>query len=411
MSLATRVLVGLVCGGLLGLALAGTDAPAAATAIAAFAAIGGLFVDLIRMCAMPLVAALVVASLGKAAGGGAGRSGLRAAVLAVVVLTATTAASLFVAHPLLAGVQADPGAIAAAADRAAPSSAAPPGFWQWIRDLVPQNVAKAASDGAMLPVIVFAVLFGLAVARSAPARREAVLGVAEGVAEAMQHLVSGVLRLAPIGVFALAVPLTARTGLSAAGAVVTYIAVVVGLTLAAIAALYPLVAAVGRMPMRTFAACCGPAQAVAVASRSSLATLPVLVEAAERARLEPTAARVVLPLAVSVFHVGTAVAQTVGVLFLARLAGVAMGPVDLATVAVAVVVASSAVPGIPGGSIIAIVPVLAAARVPLDGIGLLLAVDTIPDMVRTVANVTGAFALASMTRTAEARAAATTPVD
>ncbi|MEZ5294369.1 MAG: cation:dicarboxylase symporter family transporter [Vicinamibacterales bacterium] len=411
MSLATRVLVGLVCGGLLGLALAGSGAPAAATAIGAFAALGGLFVDLIRMCAMPLVAALVVASLGRAAGGGAGRAGVRAAVLAVAVLTATTAASLLVAHPLLAGVGPDPGAIAAAADRAAAPSAPPPGFWQWVRDLVPQNVAKAASDGAMLPVIVFAVLFGLAVARSAPARRDAVLGVAEGVAEAMQHLVSGVLRLAPVGVFALAVPLTARTGLATAGAVATYIVVVVALTALAIAALYPLVAALGRMPIRVFAACAWPAQAVAVASRSSLATLPVLVEAAERARFEPTAARVVLPLAVSIFHVGTAVAQTVGVLFLARLAGVALGPVDLGTVAVAVVVASSAVPGIPGGSIIAIVPVLTAAHVPLDGIGLLLAVDTIPDMVRTVANVTGAFALAAMTRTAGTPGQGTTPVD
>jgi proton glutamate symport protein len=225
-----------------------------------------------------------------------------------------------------------------------------------------------------------------------------VLSVVTGVAEAMQHLVSGILRFAPIGVFALAVPLTARLGLTAAGAVVTYVALVVAITVVAMALLYPLGVVAGGMSPRAFAAYCAPAQALAFASRSSLATLPAMVQAAERAAFPPAAARVVLPLAVSVFHYGTAVAQTVGVLFLARLHGVAFSSLELASVAVAVVFASSAVPGVPGGSIIAIVPVLTAAHLPLEGIGLLLAVDAIPDMFRTAANVTGAMTLAAISR-------------
>lgn len=396
MTLATRVLAGLLIGTVLGLWLAGSAAPAVAALLTALTAAGGLFVDLIRMTAMPLVASLVVASIGASTASGLGRTGARAAAVAVALLVAASVGSMAVALPVLQSVAPDPGAVATPAPAAAP--AAPPGLTQWVRDLVPVNVVKAAADGAMLPVIVFAVLFGLALARVAAARREAVLRVAEGVAEAMQHLVAWILQLAPVGVFALAVPLASRLGLAAAGAVVTYIALVVALTVVAIGLVSVVGVIAGRMPPRAFLAYCAPAQALAFASRSSLATLPAMVQAAERAGFAPAAARVVLPLAVSVFHLGTAVAQTVGVLFLARLSGVALGPWDLASVVLAVVLASSAVPGIPGGSIIAIVPVLTAAHLPLDGIGLLLAVDTIPDMFRTVANVTGALTLTAVTR-------------
>ena len=135
------------------------------------------------------------------------------------------------------------------------------------------------------------------------------------------------------------------------------------LTIIAVAVLlYPLGILAGPMSASKFVAYCAPSQAIAFASRSSLAALPAIVESAERGGLSPTAARVVLPLAVAVFHFGAAVAKTVGVIFLARLFGVALTPPQLATVIVAVVLASFAVPGIPGGSIIAMVPVLAAAK-------------------------------------------------
>jgi proton glutamate symport protein len=246
-------------------------------------------------------------------------------------------------------------------------------------------------------LIIFAVLFGLALARVSDARRQAVLRVVEGIAEAMQRLAGWILELAPLGVFALAVPLASRLGLAAAGAVLAYIVVVVLLTIIAVALLlYPLGILAGPMSASAFAAYCAPSQAIAFASRSSLAALPAIVESAERGGLSPTAARVVLPLAVAVFHFGAAVAQTVGVIFLARLFGVTLTPPQLATIVVAVVLASFAVPGIPGGSIIAMVPVLAAANLPLEGVGILLAVDTIPDMFRTTANLTGAMTLTAI---------------
>jgi proton glutamate symport protein len=404
MTLALRVFIGLVVGFLIGLALAGSSSPTAALTLQVLSPIGTIFVNLIRMTVVPLVVSMLIAGVGAmTASGGLGRTGIRAAVIAVALLTVAAIASVLVAIPIFARVSIDQGAalaLRAATQGLSPSAGvatANSAVAQWFIDLVPPNIVKAAADGAMLPLIIFAVLFGLALARVSDARRAAVLRGVEGIAEAMQRLVGWILELAPVGVFALAVPLAARLGLAAAGAVIAYIVVVVLLTIIAAALLlYPLGIIASGMSVSGFFAYCAPAQAIAFAARSSLAGLPVILESAERAGLSRQASRVVLPLAVTLFHFGAAVAQTVGVVFLARLFGVALTPPQLATIVVAVVLASFAVPGIPGGSIIAITPVLAAANLPIEGVGILLAVDTIPDMFRTTANITGALTLVAI---------------
>jgi proton glutamate symport protein len=404
-SLTTRVLLGLLTGFALGLALAGSTSPAVGTLLAVLAPIGTIFINLIRMTVIPLVASMLIASVGSLASSGAlGRAGARAALLAVTLIAITAVATVLIAAPLLARMPVDQAAAMALRDPATSTAAstpaaAAPALGQWFIDLVSPNVVKAAADGAMLPVIVFSVLFGVALAGVTAERREAVLRVTQGIADAMQRLVSGVLELAPFGVFALAVPLASKLGLAAAGAVVTYIVLVVLLTIAAAAVLlYPLGIIGGRMSPPSFVSFCAPAQAVAFASRSSLAALPAMVESGERAHLPPVVARFILPLAASVFRIGAAVAMPVGVLFLARLYGATLSPAQLASVVFTVVLSSFAVPGVPGGSIIAMVPVLAAVNLPIDGIGILLAVDTIPDMFRTTANVTGSLTVAAVLR-------------
>jgi Na+/H+-dicarboxylate symporter len=393
-----------VAGFVLGLALAGSSSPAVSTLLAVVAPVGTIFINLIRMTVIPLVASMLVASVGSLASSGAlGRAGARAAVIAVVLLAITATATVLIATPVLARIQIDQNAALALRGPATPTSAAAapgsPSVGQWFIDLVSPNVVKAAADAAMLPVIVFAVLFGVALAGVTAERRDAVLRVMQGVADAMQRLVGGILELAPFGVFALAVPLASKLGLGAAGAVIAYIALVVALTIgAAIVLLYPLGIVAARMSPPAFIAFCTPAQAVAFASRSSLAALPAMLESAERAQLPPVVAGFILPLAASVFRIGAAVAMPVGVLFLARLYGAALSPAQLASIVFTVVLSSFAVPGVPGGSIIAMVPVLAAVNLPIDGIGILLAVDTIPDMFRTTANVTGSLTLSAMLR-------------
>ncbi len=408
MSLTSRVLVGLVAGFGLGLALAGSTSPAVATLLAVMAPVGTIFINLIRMTVMPLVASMLIASVGSLASSGAlGRVGARAAVMAVACLAVTAVMTIAIATPAFARIQIDQQAALALRGPAAavPGAAAgTPAIAQWFIDLVPQNVTKAAADGAMLPVIVFSVLFGIALARVAADRRDAVLRVVQGVADAMQRLVAGILEFAPVGVFALAVPLATKLGLAAAGAVIAYIVLVVLLTiLAGVVLLYPIGIIAGGMSPKAFMSLCAPAQAVAFASRSSLAAMPAMVESAERADFPPVVSRFVLPLAASVFRVGAAVAMPVGVLFLARLYGATLSPAQLASMVFTVILSTFAVPGVPGGSIIAMVPVLVAVNLPIDGIGILLAVDTIPDMFRTTANVTGSMTLAAVLRSSERR--------
>ena len=402
MSLTTRVLIGLIAGFLLGLALASVFPGAAGPVLALATPVGTIFVNLIRMTVIPLVMSMLVANLGSmTASRSLGRVGVRAAVIALVVLTITAVFTILVAAPLLARLRIDQSAAMAlrGPETSTGTTNAPPGLGQWIVDLVPQNVFKAASDGTMLTLIVFAVLFALALSRVPAARRDSVLRVAEGVSDAMQRLVAGILTLAPIGVFALAVPLAAKLGLSAAAAVAAYIGLVVSLTLIVGAVLlYPIGIFLGGMSPGAFVSLCAPAQAVAFAARSSLAALPAMVESAQIAKMPPVVSGFILPLAASIFRVGGAVAMPVGVLFVARLYGLPLSATQLAAIALTSVLSSFTVPGIPGGSIIALVPVMASANLPIDGIGILLAVDTIPDMFRSAANATGSLTLAAALR-------------
>jgi Na+/H+-dicarboxylate symporter len=225
-----------------------------------------------------------------------------------------------------------------------------------------------------------------------------VVGFFQGIYDAMLVLVGWVLRLTPLGVFALAVPLGARMGLAAAGALVYYIALLSFVAAAFIfVCLYPAALWFGRVPLSQFVKAASPAQVVAFSSRSSLAALPAMIEGASLTLHWPEEmVGFFLPLAASMFRVGGAIAQTVAVLFVARLYDVPLGPAQLATILVTVGVTSFTIPGIPAGAIITITPVLAAAGVPVEGIGLLMGVDTIPDMFRTLANVTGWFAAGSI---------------
>jgi proton glutamate symport protein len=146
---------------------------------------------------------------------------------------------------------------------------------------------------------------------------------------------------------------------------------------------------VGRVPMVKFARAIAPAQVVGFSSRSSLATLPAMIEAGKMQLGLPAAATgFVLPLAVSTFKLGATIAITTSSLFLARIYGVTITPAQVASIAMSAVLLSFSVPGIPGGVLLVMVPVLASVGIPAEGVGILLAVDVIPDMFRTVTNVT-----------------------
>lgn len=401
--LAAQVLIGLIAGFALGLILLATSERAATVALAIAEPVGALFVNAIRMTVIPLVVASLIVAIATAPDPrSVGAVGFRALGLFLAVLFAGAAFAALLAPPLFALVSIDPAsssALLASTVSAAPAATAPvPTIGHWLVDLVPANPFKAASDGAILPLIVFAIALGIALARIAPERSGSVIRLFEGINDAMILLVRWILALAPLGVFALAIPLAIRAGASAAGALASYIVVAVVLTVAFSAlVLYPLAAIGGGMSIARFARAALPAQAVAFGSRSSMASLPVMIETArDRMLLPPPITGFFLPLATATFRAGSAVAQTVSVVFAAHLFGVELGALQLATITVTVALTTFSVPAIPGGSILVLVPVLVAAHVPAEAIGVLLGVDAIPDMFRTTANVTGDLSVAAV---------------
>ena len=268
---------------------------------------------------------------------------------------------------------------------------------EWLIELYPANPVQAAAAGRMLSLIVFALLLGLAIRRAGEEPGQTVLGFFQGIAEAMFVLARWVSAASPIGVFALALIMSSRTTARRWRARSRhYIILVIALTVTfGLAVLYPIATIGGGIPLGRFVQGTVPAQAVAFSSRSSLAAMPAMIDAARNnLGLSEEVTVFLVPLAGSIFRVGSAVAQTIGVLFLARLYGVELDAGRFAIVIVTVVLTTFSVPGIPGGSIIALAPVLLAAGLPLSGIGLLLGVDVIPDMFRTVANVTGGMTAA-----------------
>lgn len=401
LSLSTRVLIALVAGLLLGLLLSRTGAATSERVIAYVEPFGTIFVNAIRMTVIPLVVSLVVVGIASADASRVARLGTRALVVAFVLLCLSGCVGAILAPIAFSRLEIDPVAIAALRARAVGTLAtgtnqSTGGLAKWLTDLVPANPVRAAADGAMLPLIVFAVLFGLALLSVDVAQREPVVRFFRGVAEAMLRLVRWILVLAPLGVFALSLPLVARLGAVAIGALAAYVALIaIATTVFALLVLYPAAAIFGRVPMERFARAVFPAQAVAFSSRTSLAALPALIEGAQR-RLGMTAetSGFLLPLASALFRVGAAMGLTVGAVFIARLYGVDLTSAQVLTAAATAVLTSFSIPGIPGGSIIAMVPVLASVGLPTEGIGILLGVDTIPDAFRTTANVTGQMAAA-----------------
>jgi proton glutamate symport protein len=402
--LTARVLLGLAAGVVAGVAIAVVDHPYLHALVPLVEPVGRLWVNAIRMTVIPLVVSLLIVGVASASDMRAMRRiGGRGLGLFLLLLSAAGALAVLIAAPLFRWLPIAPEATEALRARAgleaAPEAvaAAIPSAGDWLVGLVPTNPVAAAAQGALLPLIVFTIAFGLAAIQLAPEPRQLLVGFFQAVGDAMLVLVRWILDLAPLGVFALALPLAGDLGLEAAGALVYYVLLAPAICVLILAALYPLGALLGGVPIRDLARAMAPAQGVAFSSRSSLAALPALIEGAKAVlRLPPAVTGLFLPFSVSVFRISAPIGIVSGTLFLARLYGVELGPQALATITVMAVFLSFSVPGIPGGSIIIMVPVLLAAGVPIEGIGLLLAIDTVPDMFRTTTNVTAHMALAAI---------------
>ena len=393
-----RVLLALVAGLALGmLAASGTDSMLARLVPAADV-IGTLWTNAIRMTVIPLVAALTIASVaGTGATAELRRAMGRAVTVFVVLLLAGGVLALVIGELAFADFVLPADVAARIRDSAPVAGTTPilPSVGQRLIEIVPSNPVKAAADGALLPLVVFALVLGFALKRVAAERRNAVIEVCRGISDALLVVVGWVITLAPLGVMALAFALGARLGSSSVGALARYIATLSMVLIVFTILLYPVVVLIGRVPFRRFLDAAAPAQALAAGSRSSLSALPTMIAAArDKLGLNAAASGFVLPLAVSIFRVNVPMAWVVGVIFLGRLYGVEIGIATLGTVILTSTLLSFSVPGIPSGSLFILAPLLVDLGLPAEAVGILIAVDVIPDIFKTTANVTAHLAAA-----------------
>ncbi|HTR77271.1 MAG TPA: cation:dicarboxylase symporter family transporter, partial [Gemmatimonadaceae bacterium] len=343
----TRVLVGLGAALVAGAAVGASGNASLLRAVDQIAPVGTLWVNAIRMTVIPLVVSLLITGVASTANVAAiGRLGGRALCVfglllgSIAAIVIPLASALFAFLPHSANAPALPaGAVEAAAQLA--SGGQSQTFGAWLTSLVPSNPIAAAANGAMLPLVLFALLLALAIARSPEPGRSVLVGFFKALGDAMLLIVRWVILLAPIGVFALALPLAAHLGASVAGAIGFYILAYCAGCITVILLLYPIVAAFGGISMRRFARAAFPPQLIAFTSSSSIATLPALIEGAEEGGtglgLPTTVTGFVLPLAVSMFKIAAPVSWTIGALFVGWFYGIPLHAKELATVAFAAV--------------------------------------------------------------------------
>lgn len=395
MSATTRVLTGLAAGALIGLLLAHWNETVALQVANVAQPIGKLWLNALQMTVVPLVLALVVVGVNTATDAAAsGRIARRAIVVFIVVLTGG-AVFAALAAPLVFSLFPHNPALIAALDHASMPTAAQAAPVNWIDTLVaivPNNAIMAAAQSAMLPLVVFALFLGFALTRIALARRTMLMEFFQAIADAMIVIVRWVLWIAPLGVFALILSVCARSGLGMLSALGVYVLVECLLYLAVTVMMLPLAVIFGGERLRRFALALVPAQVVAISTQSSLASLPAMLESADRRLGYPQqVAALVLPMAVSLFRLTSPVQYVTSAVFIAWAYGIDLGTAQLLAGALLAVVISLGSVGLPGQVtfIATNLPVAQAMGLPLSPLGLMLAVDTIPDALATLGNVTG----------------------
>jgi len=351
------------------------------------------------MTVIPLLVSLLLAGIASSGTKAVAGIGGRALVWFGGMVAVSAAIGAIFAPPLLALLGTDAVQLPEIAAGAASTDVTLPPFRNWFVGLLPSNPVAAAAEGAILPLVLFTGVFGLAATRIDDEPRERIVGASQAVADTMFVIIEWILAAAPVGIFAITLDLAARTGASIVGAVAGYIFITASLVGLATILLYLMVGLFGRVSVRQFAKAAAPAQAVGFSTRSSLATLPILMEEADKTLdLSPQVAGLVLPAAVSVFKYASPVVRLTGTFFVAALFGIDLGPLQMAAVAAGVGALSFYSPGIPSGGLFVMAPLYQAFGLPIEGIGILIALDIVPDMFITASNVTADLAVAAVLR-------------
>jgi Na+/H+-dicarboxylate symporter len=368
------------------------------------APLGALWLNALQMAVVPLVITqLLTALVNDGEHSSLGILGGKAVMLFFTLLMGAGALTLLTVTPVLSLLQLPPDWASAVVVESIPEAASQAantegfGFGDWLIGLIPQNPLEAATKGNLLQTLIFTVFVGLAISRLPAEQRKPLAELFRGLGNAMMLLVSWILWGTPVGVFCLLLPLGLENGLGTLAFLGVYLALVCSALLAVTLLMYPVTALAGRVSIRAFAKAVAPAQIVAVSTQSSLASLPALIVGGkEHLDLPEESTAFVLPLCVSTFKLNQTVSQGVVLLFLAMVFGINLTPQDQVTFLFGIALLSFGVPGVPRGLPFLTLPLLLAVGIPIEGVVILEAVKTIPDIFMTTLNVTGDMSVATI---------------
>ncbi len=381
----SALVVGLILGGAIG-----NSAPDV-TDIADI--VGTMWLNALRMTVVPLVVALLIVGIVQTAKVARAGAFAAKAVLIMVAILWTSSLIAAIATPALLELFPMPReaaqALAAALGQTAPTGDIPP-FGDFLRAMVPTNPIDAAANDAILPLMIFTLAFAFAVSKLTDRPRRTVADFFAAIADAMIILIGWVLMIAPIGVFALAMVVGAKAGSAAFGALAHYVLIVTAVGTIIWLSAFILARVGGGQPFAAFVRAAIPAHAVAVSTQSSLASLPAMVEGSKSLGIDERKVDVVLPIAVALFRATGPAMNLAVAIYVAHWLGI---PLTVPLMAAGVVVASITTMGavsLPGSIsfISSIAPINLAMGLPVQPLGLLVAVETFPDIMRTVGNVT-----------------------
>jgi len=391
MSASTRILIGLGMGLIGGISFSLLDVSADSLLPSIIEPIGTLWVNGIRMTVVPLLMALMITAIaGQETTGTVAQLGGKTMALFVTMIVASSFFTFLVAPPLIAMLNIDPEASRSLLERATTatvSSSELPPFRDWLVALIPINPIRAAVNNAILPLMIFTGLFSMALLKIGAKERAAIVSFFTAIKDTMFVLIAWIMLLAPVGIFALVFPLAATLGVSAISVLGSFIVIVSLLIVVFTLALYPLAVYIGRIPLRDFTRALAPAQIVGFSTRSSLAALPASFTATEALGISSRVSGMVLPIAVTLFKFSSPIGRIAGTYFVASLYGIELSVYELFIIAAAIGLFSFYSPAIPSGGLLIMAPVYISLGLPVEGIGILIAIDLIVDMFITAANV------------------------
>lgn len=391
MSQATRLLLSLVVGLALGIAAAAWVPDRAVTFARWTDPVGALWLNGLRMTIVPLVVSLLIGGIaGAAKAASATRLAGRVLITFIVLLWIFSALGGLTTIAILKlwPMPAQSAEALRAALSGAGSVGEVPAFAEFLKAMVPTNPIEAAATDQLLPLIVFTLVFAFAVVTLPAEKRDRLTGLFEAVTDAMLVIINWVLLLAPIGVTALAFGLGARTGSAALGALLHYVVVVSAVGIVIFLLGFAMALLGGQRPGR-FARAVAPVWAIAMSTQSSLASLPAMLRASEKLGVPVALSGVTLPMAVAIFRATSPTMNVAVAFYVANWYGIALTPwLIIAGVAAAAITTLGSV-GLPGtiSFVTSVAPIAIAIGVPIEPLALLVAVETIPDIFRTLGNV------------------------